>query len=402
MNKIVHECLKKAVFMVKRINYNLAKKLTATEDKTVFFETFQARKYACNPKALYEEMLANDEYRDFKFIWAVRDMQKYSYLNENRNTTIVRFESVRYFKELAKSKYWIINSKTRNFIKPKKDQIFLQTWHGTPLKKIGCDVTLSGNSVDSVKDIYKKYTLEGKKLTYMVSPSAFCSEKLISAFNLASLQKENCILELGYPRNTALFTAKEDSMNQIKKDLGIPLDKKVILYAPTFRDNQHQVGLGFVYKLGLDFEKLKRDLGEGYVVLFRAHYFVANAFDFDKYWGFVYNVSDLDDINDLYLVSDMLMTDYSSVFFDYANLKKPILFYMYDYDDYKNEIRDFYIDMEELPGEIYNDQNSLTQGITRTMNHFEYDIKYEAFNNKYNYLDGPMVSGNVLKAIIKM
>ena len=91
-----------------------------------------------------------------------------------------------------------------------------------------------------------------------------------------------------------------------------------------------QAGIGYTYKTEVDFDKLKANLGDEYIILFRAHYLVANSFDFDKYKGFVYDVSKVNDINHLYVISDLLVTDYSSVFFDYANLKRPEIFYMYD------------------------------------------------------------------------
>ena len=82
---------------------------------------------------------------------------------------------------------------------------------------------------------------------------------------------------------------------------------------------------------------MENKFGKDYLILFRPHYFIANSFDFDKYKGFVYNVADIDDINELYIISDLLITDYSSVFFDYANLKRPMIFFMYDLEHYKNE-----------------------------------------------------------------
>ena len=123
------------------------------------------------------------------------------------------------------------------------------------------------------------------------------------------------------------------------------------------------------------------------VVLFRAHYLVASVFDFEKYRGFVYNVSDYDDISELYIVSDLLVTDYSSVFFDYANLKRPVLFYMYDLEKYRDEIRGFYIGLEELPGKIIEDEKSLCREINNSLENFEYSEKYRLFNEKFNSLD---------------
>ena len=104
-------------------------------------------------------------------------------------------------------------------------------------------------------------------------------------------------------------------------------------------------------------------LGQEYVILFRAHYFISGQYDFGAYDGFVIDVSGLDDVNDLYLVSDLLITDYSSVFFDYANLNRPILFYMYDYEAYKTQMRDFYLDIHTLPGPVVKTQEELLKTI---------------------------------------
>ena len=177
--------------------------------------------------------------------------------------------------------------------------------------------------------------------------------------------------------------------------------KKYILYAPTWRDNQHQAGIGYTYKTEVDFDKLKANLGDEYIILFRAHYLVANSFDFDKYKGFVYDVSKVNDINHLYVISDLLVTDYSSVFFDYANLKRPEIFYMYDLEAYGNEIRGFYIDLDELPGPIVQTEDELIKAINNAETDRSYDEKYKAFNDKFNYLDDGKAAQRVTEAIIE-
>ena len=159
----------------------------------------------------------------------------------------------------------------------------------------------------------------------------------------------------------------------------------MILYAPTWRENQHVPGEGYRYQLQVDFHEWKIRLGEEYVVLFRAHYFISNQFDFDEYDGFIRNVSALDDVNDLYLVSDVLITDYSSVFFDYAILERPMLFYMYDYDAYKNEMRDFYLDIHTLPGPVVKNQEELLKTLENLPVLMEnYKEKYQKFNETFN------------------
>ena len=147
---------------------------------------------------------------------------------------------------------------------------------------------------------------------------------------------------------------------------------------------------------------MREKLGDEFIILFRPHYFVASVFNFDKYKGFVYNASDVDDINDLYVISDILITDYSSVFFDYANLKRPMIFYMYDLDYYRDESNGFYFDVEEnLPGKIVKTDDDLIDEIIRISKEFKYDKKYEEFNKKFNYLDDGEASKRVVETVIK-
>ena len=169
-----------------------------------------------------------------------------------------------------------------------------------------------------------------------------------------------------------------------------------------FRRFAERADLGYTYKLGLDFDNFKEKFSDEYIILFRTHYLVAKSVDLSKYEGFIYDVSDYSDINDLYILGDLIITDYSSVFFDYANLKRPMMFYMYDLSDYKNNMRDFYIDLDELPGPIVEKEEDLYNEIANIDNYWKkYDKKYEKFNKKYNYLDDENSSKRVLDEIMK-
>ena len=112
-------------------------------------------------------------------------------------------------------------------------------------------------------------------------------------------------------------------------------------------------------------------------------------------------MSKVNDINHLYVISDLLVTDYSSVFFDYANLKRPEIFYMYDLEAYGNEIRGFYIDLDELPGPIVQTEDELIKAIKNAETDRSYDEKYKAFCDKFNYLDDGKAAQRVTEAIIE-
>ena len=287
-------------------------------------------------------------------------------------------------------------------IDKKPNQVYVQCWHGTPLKKLRCDIEVNGASLNTVEEIKKRNDIDAKRFDYFISPSKYCTEKFTSAFNLKNLGKEDIIIEKGYPRNDFLFNKTAKDIQKIKNKLGIPNDKKVIFYMPTFRDNQHTSGVGYTYNLAIDFDHLREKIGQEYVILFSPHYFIANSINLDKYKGFVFNVAHYDEINELYLVADIIMTDYSSVFFDYANLKRPIIYYMYDIDDYKNNLRDFYISLDELPGPIAKTQDEVEEIICHIDKYTKkYSSKYQKFNKKFNYLDDGHASERVIEVIFK-
>ncbi len=398
-NILFRKTFRKLIYFKRKIKYLKYYYKYDVDDKMIFFEAYNGRNYACSPKALYEYMIKNKKFNDYKFVWAFKNVNQHKIL-KNKNTIVVKTNSKEYFKYLSLSKYWIVNSLIDVSIKKKKNQIYLQCWHGTPLKKLRYDIEVKGAVLNTISEIRKRNDLDAIKFDYFISPSKFCTEKFISAFNLKKLGKDNIIVEKGYPRNDYLFNYKKEDIDKIKKLLKLPKDKKVILYAPTFRDNQHTSGVGYTYNLGINFDKMQKELSKDYIILFRTHYFVSNSFDFSKYDKFIYDVSKYDDINDLYIISDLLITDYSSVFFDFANLKKPMIFYMYDLDDYKNNLRDFYFDLSILPGPIVKQENDLIKEIKNIDNYDEsYHDKYIKFNEKFNYLDDGKSTERVVEVI---
>ena len=398
-NILFRKTFRELIYFKRKIKYLKYYYKYDVDDKMIFFEAYNGRNYACSPKALYEYMIKNKKFNDYKFVWAFKNVNQHKIL-KNKNTIVVKTNSKEYFKYLSLSKYWIVNSLIDVSIKKKKNQICLQCWHGTPLKKLRYDIEVKGAVLNTISEIRKRNDLDAVKFDYFISPSKFCTEKFISAFNLKKLGKDNIIVEKGYPRNDYLFNYTKEDIDKIKKLLKLPKGKKIILYAPTFRDNQHTSGVGYTYNLGINFDKMQKELSKDYIILFRTHYFVSNSFDFSKYERFIYDVSKYDDINDLYIISDLLITDYSSVFFDFANLKKPMIFYMYDLDDYKNNLRDFYFDLSILPGPIVKQENDLIKEIKNIDNYDGlYHDKYIKFNEKFNYLDDGKSTKRVVEVI---
>lgn len=400
-NVFIRKIARKVYYWLCIIKYKIITLGIKVDDKLIIFASFNGRSYCDSPKALYEYIIKNEKYKDYRFVWAFTDVDKHKFLEINQNTEVVNIKSNEFYRKMKQAKYWIFNYKIQDFVFPSKKQVFIQCWHGTPLKRLGCDLEHFDNAMNSISEIRKRYHLEASKFTYFISPSKFASEKFISTWDLKKIGKENIIIEKGYPRNDFLYNYTSEDIKDIKEKLNIKSDnKKIILYAPTYRDNQHSTEIGYTYKTQIDFDKLQKELSDEYIILFRAHWLVAQSFNFDKYKDFIIDVSNYDDINHLYVISDMLITDYSSVFFDYANLKRPIVFYMYDLEDYRDNIRGFYLELEELPGKIVKTENELIDEIKFINDKFEYNSKYEIFNKKFNYLDDGHASKRVIEKIL--
>lgn len=330
-------------------------------ENTVFLESFFGKSYSDSPKYIFEKL--NEMYPGkYEYVWVLDKKTKLPYPAKQCK----RF-SLTYFKYMARSKYIVFNSRQPKYFIKRKGNVFLETWHGTPLKKLVFDI----EEVVSASPTYKKnFYIQSRSWDYLVSANGFSSEVFRRAFAY-----DKPLLEFGYPRNDILHSDnKEELAAKIKKNIGIPENKKIILYAPTWRDDEYYDHGKYKFTLHLDLKKMKEKLGDEYVIMLRTHYFIADNLDVSGLEGFVYNLSKYDDIAELYLISDILITDYSSVFFDYANLRRPILFYTYDLDKYRNVIRGFYIDMnKELPGPLLFTTDEVIDSI--------YDI--ETVNKKY-------------------
>lgn len=382
-----------------KANYKIWYKFISVDEKAILFISFHGRGYNCNPKYLHKYLLTNEKYKNYKFIWAVKKGKGKGI----SDAEVIRYNSVKYFYYLAKSKYWIVNCKLPRHILKKPEQVYLQTWHGTPLKRLAHDIEIGEDAKFyrtgmSKKEMTETYDIDVKRYNYLISPNKFSTEKFQSAFNI----ERNRIIETGYPRNDYLTNISKEDIKELKERYEIPQGKKVILYAPTWRDNSFNMK-GYTFKLEVNFEKWKEVLGEEYVVLFKPHYLITNKFNNKGLENFLYTIREDKDINELYVLSDILVTDYSSVFFDYAILQRPILFYMYDLKEYADEIRGFYLDInKDLPGNIFTKEEELLNEILDIEKYKKNtSIMLENFNNKYNYLQDGHASDRVIKILFQ-
>lgn len=361
------------------------------KENWVLCESFFGKSYSDNPKYIYE-YLSKNYFGRYRFIWVMNKNTKIPY----KHTRVKRF-SLMYFYYLARCRYYIFNGRQPVWARKREGNTFLQTWHGTPLKRLAFDM----EDISSATASYKKQVYQQSKAwDYLIAPNQFSSDIFRQCF---LYNKE--MLETGYPRNDILhMDGKEQFAERIKAKLGLPPDKKVILYAPTWRDDEYYGKGRYKFSLKLELSLLEEGLSRDYIILLRTHYFIADHLDIDGLEGFVYNVSKYDDIAELYLISDLLITDYSSVFFDYANLRRPMLFFMYDLDKYRDVLRGFYIDIEEeLPGPIL----STTEEVMESIREIElikqmYHEKYTRFYDKYCAWEKGNASEIVAKQVFQL
>ncbi|WP_325192865.1 CDP-glycerol glycerophosphotransferase family protein [Methanobrevibacter ruminantium] len=375
--------------LVQTIYLNIFNKMKI-KDNRICLISFRGDFYTDSPKYIYQYLL--EEYGDkFEYIWIIND----------KNTNIpgkpkkVKRDSLKYFYYIATSKYWVTNGRQPFKLLKRPQQVILSTWHGTPLKRLGLDI---GNIHSGSPGIKKTYVKNAKEWNYLVSPNRYTSEILKSAFLY-----EGEILEVGYPRNDILYNASEKDVREIKKNLNLPEDKKIILYAPTWRDDDfYDIG-EYKFNLKLDLDKLKDEFSEEYIILIRTHYFIANKLDLSNYKGFAIDVSKYDDIAELYLISDILITDYSSVFFDFANLKRPILFFTYDLDKYEHVLRGFYIDIhKDVPGPLLFSTEEVIDNIKNIDNVVDdFGEKYDEFYERFCSIDDGRATERIVKRVWK-
>lgn len=386
-----------------KFRYRLRGLFVKVDKNMVIFGAYNGKGYACSPKAVYEYMINEDRFAEYRYVWIFDEPEKYKFLENNKNTEVVKNKTFKCERYAQMAKYWIFNFRALDYWTSSDDQVYVQCWHGTPLKRLGYDITDSDNAMNSVREIHSKYMVDAKRFDYLISSCKFVTDKFSSAWNLKELGNNAIVIETGYPRNDFLNTYKEDDVIRIKKKLGLDIhNKKIILYAPTWRDNQHDSKNGYIYMNPVDFTYLQEQLSEEYILLFRAHYFIADNFDFEAYSGFIYNVSQYDDINELYIVSELLITDYSSVFFDYAILNRPMLFYMYDMEQYRDEIRGFYIDVNNLPGPVLKTEKELVDSIRKIDFNVDMTDKLKSFNYEYNLMNDGKATERLVNAVIKV
>ncbi len=331
--------------------FRAVRRLPGDSDRVVF-EAGMGLQYADSPRYLYEELVRRGS--TMTKVWAYQGKIH----TEDPNTTVVRRLSVAYFWHLARAKYWVSSQNLPYYLTRRPDGVYVQTWHGTPLKRMLRDVAeVHGRDEGYVA----RMTRAAAQWSVLVSPSPFATEHICAAYGYTG-----AALEVGYPRNDSLLgDDREQLAAVVRSRLGIRPGTRVILYAPTFRDDQARGGNRFDFRMPFDVAAVSERLGPDTVLLLRMHILVSSQLIIPaQCTERVFDVSAYPEIQELYLASDALVTDYSSAFFDYALLRRPIVFHAYDLDDYRDRLRGFYLDYRtELPGPITTTEDELVAAL---------------------------------------
>ena len=354
--------------------------LVKRDKKLVLISSFGGKKYDDSPKELYEKMRTDKRFLGYRYVWAFHNPSKFNIPGVAK----VKTDSLAYFITALKAGIWITNSSLERGLSFKpEDTLYINTWHGSTIKKMGSDIETVNTSFRSLGKM---------KVDIMTAQNEEQADIFSRVFDIP---REN-FLVCGLPRNDFLLAATPGYIAKVKEQLHLPKRKKIILYAPTFREFDRD-SRGVVMKPPINLQKWQDVLNDDYVLLFRAHYEVAAVLGLATN-DFCRDVTNYPKLNDLLLAADILISDYSSVIFDYALLEKPILHYCYDYERYEAK-RGVYMDIREhINGSEYED--SLLE-LLKNMDWQAETVRIKLFKENFSLQDGHAVDA-VLDAIEKI
>lgn len=327
-----------------RVRYATYYKCCSIRKKTILYESFLGRGVSCNPYAIFKQLLQDDYYEDYLHIWVINKadyhittIHEYS---KFKNVKFVIRSSRCHLKWLASANYLISNNSLPPLFIKKEGQIYINTWHGVPLKKIGFDLY---DGAELTKNVGRSFL----QTDYMISDNSFLSDKYINSFKLKNIY-EGEIIEVGYPRVDLLFSNRDEIIERLRKR-GVKIDKnkEIILYAPTWRGDNFR-------NLSNDVEKIlkfKSDLENlidtrKYQLLIKPHTLLQELFSSFNDEGFIVPASF--DANECLSIVDILIGDFSSLYFDFMILNRPILFYITDAHEYSTKIGTYFT-LSDLP-----------------------------------------------------
>ena len=336
-----------AVQAVNLAGYRMYRRLPVAEDLVVF-AAYWYRQYAGNPAAISEKL--GELAPSMRRVWVLAED---AVGTPPPGVEVVRPGSSKYYRLLARAKYLVNNVNFPDFMVKRKGTIHLQTKHGTPIKHMGLD--LLAHPAASKEMDFIDLLARSERWDYVLSSNRYSTEVWRRAFPLGFET-----LEFGYPGNDLFFHYSDEAGEEVREELGIPAQRTVVLYAPTFRDYRRE------FESHLDLHRLRRALGDRFALIVRAHYLQRGDPEdpLEGFEGFAYDATLYPDLGRLCLAADVLVTDYSSIMFDFANLSRPIVVFADDWETYST-VRGTYLDIttETPPGIVATTQEDLEKAL---------------------------------------
>lgn len=355
-------------------------------DDLVLFDSWEGKQYSDNPRALSEEL--GRRRPDLRRVWVLRDPT----LDVPTDVAVVRRWSRQYYDRLAQARWVIANDvMDRRFVK-RRGSTYLQTWHGTPVKRVGFDIgTLHSRDTTYLDRVAR----DVESWDFLVSPNRHSTEVFRRAFRY-----EGRIIEAGYPRNDLLLAADRDVIaRRVRCSLGIDPDRRVVLWLPTWRDHLHAPS-GYQFPVALDPAAFSAALGDDHVLLVRGHHHAAANVP-GLAGTAVRDVTSFADLRELFLIADVLVTDYSSAMFDFAVTGRPMLFFAWDLETYRDDVRGFTFDLEsQAPGPVLRSTAQVLAAL-REIDAVSraYADRYAAWQRRFCALEDGHASARVLDAV---
>ena len=356
----------------------------------VIYTSFGGRQHSDSPRAVHAELVRRGA--PLEHLWVGYD----GMIAAPEGASLLRAGSRACHEAFATARYVVGNDHFPDFFERREDQLCLQTWHGTPLKRLGLDITTS--AAPTQRRFEGALLRESASWQYVLSPSAYATPILRRAYAL-----EGEILETGLPRNDVLAAAgREQRAAAVRERLGLADGRRVVLYAPTYRDHVIDRFGRPRLDVGLDLQRLSAALGPDTVVLFRKHHFVTDPAP-SLPDGSVRDVSSYPDGTELLLAADVLVTDYNAMLFDFAITGRPIVVFAYDLETYRDEVRGLYFDLEEIaPGPVVRSTDELAAALGDVdAVHARHAERYAAFTERFCPLDDGRAAQRVVERLFR-
>lgn len=411
MNKLVFSLIKRSNSTLRNVvretsNFKMISRMYATKynkikvrENTFFYETRDGQNMSDSPLQILKAVLKKNTRSEHFIVYQNRYLDEVLLglrlnqinIDKMKNVHLVERNTPSYVEAQLFSKYLITDSTFQSFFVKKNDQVYVNTWHGTPLKSMGYAMP-EGNFTSW--NVMRNFLMSD----YLISPNRHTTDIFLNDYHLNGMYTGK-ILEIGYPRNDIFFKLDQQQLliQYLIENYGIDENKLTLVYAPTWKpDELTKKPSDVALEYARIYEILTEKLGNEYNILMKVHPFVYTRLKrFESVNNFI--VNDGIDANELLSVTDLLVTDFSSIFFDFLITDKPIVFFNTDSEVYQEE-RGYYFSLESLPGPFFSNMDYMIDYI-RTGNFDKYEQNYNDFKNRFVNLDDGNVTERLLNVI---